>query len=413
MEISFSKRSATPQRSLLLPICRRRAGQSGYMGEIFGGMRHGEGKLQLSNGVSYVGQWVFNEMHGRGEISWPDGKRYSGQWETGRMNGHGVLTAGPGVAGGANYDGQWTKGCFHEWGVLSFPDGTSYEGKWRNGREHGRGCLSLPDGKVYDGYWIRGHANGHGVLTYPDGRKRYEGQFKHDRPHGRGQLTYEDGVQYVGQWQNGEPAGAGKWRDVDGQWLLRADAPLGHEDLPTPMSSTRGVCMLSGMPRSDSDSHLSGTTLDELVSCRDELEDYRNDCDSCQESKLPRPKNAQRGLLKENSHLQSVGETPETEVEEDVVADAEAEINPEAFESDDEAVAYPVEAEATNAEIQAREERGQDGTSRSTQSTWRVRRRREFEALDDELSRQCDSDRRNVGIDDVQQVSPGLPSNVD
>lgn len=176
-------------------------------------------------------------MEGHGEWRCPQGRCFSGQWRAGKMNGKGVLTV---PESGAHYEGSWKEGLFHDHGDLRFSDGTRYVGSWRAGREHGTGVLTAPDGKVYDGCWARGQAHGRGKLTYPGGSKSFEGQFQASRPHGHGQMSYADGTQYVGQWQYGEPAGQGRWRDAGGVWLSRSEAPEGHTDVPTPVSSARG-----------------------------------------------------------------------------------------------------------------------------------------------------------------------------
>ena len=58
-----------------------------YVGNFELGLRHGKGKLILSNGASHEGDWVKNQFHGQGVTTYTDGSRHQGMVINGKKNG--------------------------------------------------------------------------------------------------------------------------------------------------------------------------------------------------------------------------------------------------------------------------------------------------------------------------------------
>ena len=56
------------------------------------GKREGKGKLQMSTGDQYSGEFMNGFFHGLGVLVHSDGGKYEGSFELGRYHGHGIYT---------------------------------------------------------------------------------------------------------------------------------------------------------------------------------------------------------------------------------------------------------------------------------------------------------------------------------
>jgi hypothetical protein len=62
-----------------------------YTGLFNKGMKDGEGTYYWENGDYYVGQFKLDKREGKGFYHWADGSTYKGEWSRDRMNGIGCL----------------------------------------------------------------------------------------------------------------------------------------------------------------------------------------------------------------------------------------------------------------------------------------------------------------------------------
>ena len=88
-----------------------------YDGEIEEGKPHGDGTWTMSNGATYVGEWVNGCREGLGTFTWSkfgpaSGKSYEGQWKNNKRHGKGKMIYAPdpetGFEGGFD-EGYWVK----------------------------------------------------------------------------------------------------------------------------------------------------------------------------------------------------------------------------------------------------------------------------------------------------------------
>ena len=118
-------------------------------------------------------------------------------------HGKGKLT----LSSGSVYDGDWENGLRHGRGRMTDADGDVYEGDWRIDTYYGVGKLTLAGGRGYaDGQWKLGVLNGHATEVKPNGSK-YVGAFLGDKWHGKGKLYDSTGALVrEGEWRHGNEA---------------------------------------------------------------------------------------------------------------------------------------------------------------------------------------------------------------
>lgn len=195
------------------------AGYSVYEGEFLGGLYHGKGTLELTNGDRYVGTWVDGLLDGHAHyLNQNTGMEYDGEWLHNRFNGEGTLSS---KLDGWRYQGSFRDGLFQGQGKASYADGSTYEGHWELGQWHGKGVFTqtVPHKLVYDGGFVRGFKEGQGSLTTD--RFVYTGSFECNRPSGNGELTMP-GLSYVGAFRSGLKHGEGAYRitAADGKTIV-------------------------------------------------------------------------------------------------------------------------------------------------------------------------------------------------
>jgi hypothetical protein len=75
--------------------------------KMVGAIRDGAGKITLSNGDEYEGEWKDDDAHGQGTMRFNNGDVYEGEFARGKPHGEGIVVyAGDGSA----YDGMWEDG---------------------------------------------------------------------------------------------------------------------------------------------------------------------------------------------------------------------------------------------------------------------------------------------------------------
>jgi hypothetical protein len=60
------------------------------------------------------------------------------------------------LSNGARYDGEYRDGIPNGRGVAVLPNGERYQGEWRNGLPNGQGVYTWPNGNRYEGQYVDG-----------------------------------------------------------------------------------------------------------------------------------------------------------------------------------------------------------------------------------------------------------------
>ena len=74
-----------------IEIIENEKGKIIYNGHFIKGKKNGKGKLILSNGCEYYGDFNNDSIEGNGIFKWNDIKYYNGQWSDNYINGFGIL----------------------------------------------------------------------------------------------------------------------------------------------------------------------------------------------------------------------------------------------------------------------------------------------------------------------------------
>jgi serine/threonine protein kinase len=189
-------------------------GDGVYEGEVVGdNVMHGRGKMTLTNGDVYVGDFRNDAFHGHGHYKWADGDEYSGEYSHDKQHGTGTLKDATGV-----FSGKWFEDERDGAGKQVYSNGEVYDGEWLHNMKHGRGKHTQVSGASYEGEWIRDMHHGTGISRNAEG-DTYEGEFLNHQPHGKGTYKWADGHTYVGYFRNGVKHGEGCERRADGTWL--------------------------------------------------------------------------------------------------------------------------------------------------------------------------------------------------
>ena len=156
------------------------AGDTTYRGAFAlaatGGAVSGSGRVEWTNGESYVGTLVEGRKHGKGRFNWVGGQWYEGDWVDDRATGHGVIQ----FVGGNRYEGGVLDGEPSGRGTLIFPTGDRYTGDFARGVFHGQGRFAWKNGNRYEGAWRLGRKHGQGRLIWAGG-DGWEGEFRDDQ----------------------------------------------------------------------------------------------------------------------------------------------------------------------------------------------------------------------------------------
>jgi hypothetical protein len=111
------------------------------------GLKHGQGKLLLTNGNCYVGRFVEDIYEGYGKLREND-MLYEGMFIKGEKCGHGLQHNRDSTY---KYEGEWKFNLKNGHGIENYPDASVYEGLFVNGKKQGRGKLTLTNGSCYEG----------------------------------------------------------------------------------------------------------------------------------------------------------------------------------------------------------------------------------------------------------------------
>ena len=165
-----------------------------YEGNIRNSTFNGKGKLILSNGIIYEGDFVDGEKTGAGTIFYPDGTVYEGQVEKGELKGKGKMT---------------------------WKNRYEYEGDFKFNKFIGNGVLKGPSGDVYEGEFVNNLFHGNGKYIYSNGNS-YEGQFLYGVKKGKGVYKCVNLYEYDGDWDNDLPCGVGKLSDWEKNGIIKS-----------------------------------------------------------------------------------------------------------------------------------------------------------------------------------------------
>eukprot|EP00750_Incisomonas_marina_P027052 INCI610.2.p1 GENE.INCI610.2~~INCI610.2.p1 ORF type:complete len:816 (-),score=129.62 INCI610.2:465-2912(-) len=177
-----------------------------YVGELAGGVPHGEGECHFKNGGIYRGHWHRGYRSGFGEHKSPDGDLYVGAWKDGSRHGFGKLCL---ADGGHVFEGTWGHGNMVGIGTWTCQEtGNSYKGKWERGVFEGSGQYVDKAAGVYRGQFHDGERHGKGIMTYYDGSV-YRGEWADGFRVGRGFFCDRYGHKWIGTWFRGRLHGNG------------------------------------------------------------------------------------------------------------------------------------------------------------------------------------------------------------
>lgn len=237
-----------------------------YSGEMLGGFRDGQGKMQYKDGAIYEGQWSFGRPFGPGKFTFPDGESFSGQFKyyfsqgsENDIKGLGVVLWQENVKDG--YLWLWYKKaiCINSPRSISmtprneevlakvqekyiimranfekllnevrspkdikerrYPDGGVYKGDMQGIKRHGYGKIIWNEGDFYEGEWKDDVQSGWGKNYWKEGAY-YTGFFLNNVKDGFGKYVWEDGTEYFGEWKNNKMNGIGRYTWNDGKLFL-------------------------------------------------------------------------------------------------------------------------------------------------------------------------------------------------
>jgi len=133
----------------------------------------------------YSGKWLGNFRNGHGRMDWSDGASFVGEWELGYASGHGTFID----CLGNKYVGSFKMSMAHGRGTYTNTMGAIYEGEWRYDMQHGKGCEKwMGSNSVFNGEFVDGLRNGTGIWVHKN--KRYEGNWKNNMMDGHGTMEW-------------------------------------------------------------------------------------------------------------------------------------------------------------------------------------------------------------------------------
>ena len=131
---------------------------------------YSKGKVTLSDGTVYEGEYRNGKRHGQGKMTFPSGNTYEGEWKDGKYYGQGIFT----FKGEGKYVGEWKDSKRHGQGTFTFKDGGKYIGEWRNSKRHGKGRFIYANGDVLEGEWRDGERCDESEYTFIRADERVE-----------------------------------------------------------------------------------------------------------------------------------------------------------------------------------------------------------------------------------------------
>ncbi|MDY7395660.1 hypothetical protein UMM65_10435 [Aureibaculum sp. 2210JD6-5] len=145
---------------------------------VNGDCKNGQGKMNYSNGDSYLGNFKNGFREGVGIYNWANGDKYSGEWIKGNRTGTGTFTWANGNEFIGKYkDNKQLDGV----GFFTWKNGTKYKGQFVNTLMHGYGELYYATGDVYKGDFAKNKRHGKGKLYDKSGKLVYDGLWEQDK----------------------------------------------------------------------------------------------------------------------------------------------------------------------------------------------------------------------------------------
>lgn len=206
-----------------------------YEGFVKGGFPNGMGIMRYKNGNVYDGEWADGKQNGQGTMIYKDRNAvYDGMWTDGKENGHGIMK----YANEEVCEGEWKKGKLIR-GKYKYANGNAYDGEWQDDEKNGQGTMEYANGDVYEGTWEDGDISGKGTATLEDGDIICKGEFLNDEIkkfknaitlpfdpvelqslkkwlNGQGTIKYVNHDVYEGEFMEGEPWGRGTMKYANG-----------------------------------------------------------------------------------------------------------------------------------------------------------------------------------------------------
>jgi hypothetical protein len=153
----------------------------------------GHGKITLSNGVTYEGNWENGAWNGQGTLIYQSGT-YTGNFVNGLQSGMGVLMLIDGTAFEGIFEDNQIKR-----GKKIYNNGNSYKGELLNYEANGRGIMNYCDGSVHDGNFVDAQLT-EGTIKFPDGTI-YKGVFENGKIK-EGEISYSNKDCFKGTWND-------------------------------------------------------------------------------------------------------------------------------------------------------------------------------------------------------------------
>ena len=201
-----------------------------YEGNFLNQKFEGKGKIIFGDGSKYIGYFHNNMIHGSGKFFYAAGHVYQGEFIQNKKNGFGTIY----LANGDNYSGNWALDKMEGFGRYTFKDGSFYKGDFKAGKFEGEGEFTEVNGQTVTGIWkenrivekskefkkmsgdeataLPGSKIKSNRLVWEDG-KSYEGETENGKPHGKGTLTLQNGRKFSGIWMNGKLHSAGEKKE--------------------------------------------------------------------------------------------------------------------------------------------------------------------------------------------------------
>lgn len=135
-----------------------------YQGMFEHGLRSGQG-VDRRRDWTYEGAWRNSVPHGLGRLTMSDGSEYRGDFHEGKRQGYGVYFA----PGKGTYRGFFKACEYHGEGEMTWISGRRFVGSWRGGKRNGRGEYLDTDGTVVKGTWVADVLQGEAEVTHVNG----------------------------------------------------------------------------------------------------------------------------------------------------------------------------------------------------------------------------------------------------
>jgi len=129
-----------------------------YIGEVKGGMMHGEGTIKFYethfDGSQFEGKFKRGKLVGQGILKYKDGVVYAGEQFSFLPSSNKVVKVAlhcqdddDAVGFSGECTGHFVDGVIHGTARVRYGNGKTYEGCWHHNSPHGKGVMIMPDGE--------------------------------------------------------------------------------------------------------------------------------------------------------------------------------------------------------------------------------------------------------------------------